>query len=332
MLNEKLTTVKWREFQIKDIAEVKTGVDIYYHERIEGNTPYVSSTSVNNGISHFVNNRNKTLSKNVISVNRNGSVGYAFYHEYTALFSNDVRIVIPKYNSKYSNLFLVTIISNQKEKYSWGYKLGLERLMAQKILLPIDNEGNPDWLFMENFMKEIEQAVKPEIHMNKYDITDQRDLEDVEWKEFKIHSIFKIKRGKRLVKREQKSGSIPYISSTAENNGIDNLINPPSKMELHSNCLTIANSGSVGTAFYHPYEFVASDHVTVLKNEKLNSYNSQFIISILNRLKDKYSFNREINNTRLKNEIIILPTDTKGNPDWLFMEQYMKKLENELLV
>ncbi|MEN0661467.1 restriction endonuclease subunit S [Caldifermentibacillus hisashii] len=155
----------------------------------------------------------------------------------------------------------------------------------------------------------------------------QNELKSVEWKAFKIVSIFEIKRGKRLVKRKQRSGNIPYISSTAENNGVDNFITPPDNMEIHSHCLTITNSGSVGTAFYHPYKFVASDHVTVLKNENLNEYNSQFIIPILNRLKDKYSFNREINNTRLKNETIILPMNKKGEPNWSFMENFMKEVE-----
>lgn len=154
-------------------------------------------------------------------------------------------------------------------------------------------------------------------------------LSSVEWKEFVVGELFDIQRGKRLVKREQKPGPIPYISSTALNNGVDNFIDPPKKMKRFKDCLTITNSGSVGTAFYHPYEFVASDHVTCMQNENLNEYNSRFIIPILNRFSEKYSFNREINNTRLKKEIIILPA--KGDqPDWEFMEQFMKKAETQV--
>ncbi len=43
---------------------------------------------------------------------------------------------------------------------------------------------------------------------------------------------------------------MPYISSTAINNGIDNFISNKKKVRVFSNCLSIANSGSVGACFY----------------------------------------------------------------------------------
>ncbi|MDO4702093.1 MAG: restriction endonuclease subunit S [Erysipelotrichaceae bacterium] len=61
-----------------------------------GSTPYITATSVNNGIGYFVNNSNLTLEKGCISVNRNGSVGYSFYHSYDALFGNDTRKLVLK--------------------------------------------------------------------------------------------------------------------------------------------------------------------------------------------------------------------------------------------
>lgn len=38
---------------------------------------------------------NETIDKECINVNRNGSVGYAFYHEYPALYGNDTRKLTP---------------------------------------------------------------------------------------------------------------------------------------------------------------------------------------------------------------------------------------------
>lgn len=47
-----------------------------------------------NGIGYFVGNMNKSIAKNAISVSRNGAgVGSLFYHEYSALYSNDCRKV-----------------------------------------------------------------------------------------------------------------------------------------------------------------------------------------------------------------------------------------------
>lgn len=46
----------WKDFFIEDVAEIKSGHDIYEDERLTGDIPYVSSSSVNNGICHFVSN------------------------------------------------------------------------------------------------------------------------------------------------------------------------------------------------------------------------------------------------------------------------------------
>ena len=87
-------------------------------------------------------------------------------------------------------------------------------------------------------------------------------LEDKEWHEFfLLKDIFPtVQRGKRLKESNQVAGLTPYISSTALNNGVANFIGNKSGVRLFSDCLTIANSGSVGSSFYHPYVFVASDH------------------------------------------------------------------------
>lgn len=52
---------------------------------------------------------------------------------------------------------------------------------------------------------------------------------------------------------------------------------------------------------------------------------------LIHRLSEKYSFNREINDKRIKREKLILPIDSKGNPDWKFMESYMKNVEKQQL-
>jgi len=150
------------------------------------------------------------------------------------------------------------------------------------------------------------------------------------WQEFCFEEVFAISRGKRLVKLEQVNGDIAYISSSKKNNGIDNYILPPDFMKVYKNALTLNNSGSVGYCFYHPYKFVVSDHCTVIqikdKKIKLNNYISLFLKPIIESMKNKYNFAREINNERLKKEIILLPVKNDKIPDWEFMESYIKEL------
>ncbi|MEC7545689.1 MAG: N-6 DNA methylase [Pseudomonadota bacterium] len=153
-------------------------------------------------------------------------------------------------------------------------------------------------------------------------------LDVKEWHEFFLKDIFEIvQRGKRLTKANQVDGQKPYISSTALNNGVDNFIGNKIGVRLFSNCLTIANSGSVGASFYHPYEFIASDHVTHLKNSTFSSFVYLFVATQTNRLSEKYNFNREINDKRISRDKIMLPVNSKDEPDYKYMEQYMMNLE-----
>ena len=165
----------------------------------------------------------------------------------------------------------------------------------------------------------------------------QKELEsssakdDIEWKSFNFDKVFKYERGKRYKKLDHTSGQIPYISSSALNNGIDNYVNPPSYMKRYNNKITLANSGSVGSCFYHSYEFVASDHCMVvwLKDRELNRYLALFFNAIFEKaLKPKYEFSREINHERLMAETFFLPT--KDNTiDFNFMESFIKAIEKQ---
>lgn len=156
------------------------------------------------------------------------------------------------------------------------------------------------------------------------------DLNNIQWGVFNLNEIFShIQRGKRLKKDDHKEGSQPYISSTALNNGVDGFVGNKEKVRIFQNCLTIANSGSVGATFYQPFSFVASDHVTKLENKDFNKNIYLFISSIAKRLSEKYSFNREINDKRIQREKIILPINSNGEPDYTFMEQYMCQKEQE---
>lgn len=338
MNNLSLDSRNWDAFFIEDVAEILSGRDIYERERLDGLIPYITATANNNGIGYFVANSNETLESNCLSVNRNGSVGYCFYHPYKALYGNDTRKLRPKKNNKYISLFISLCITKQREKYGYGYKMGTGRLKRQRILLPIDENNNPDWQFMEDYMKAKEQQIlKPTIEkLCKYLIINEiitgGKLSHAHWKAFYFTEVFtEIQRGKRLKKADHSEGRTPYISATALNNGVDGFVGNESGVRKFSNCLTVANSGSVGSAFFHQYEFVASDHVTQLKREGLDKYAYLFMLPLINRLSEKYSFNREINDNRIKREKLILPATQTGEIDFAFMSSFMKEIEQDIL-
>ncbi len=150
-------------------------------------------------------------------------------------------------------------------------------------------------------------------------------FEEKEWGEFWFEDIFtKIQRGKRLKKDNHIIGNTPYVSSTAINNGLDCFIGNDKNIRIFENNLSLANSGSVGACFYHKYKYIASDHVTSLSLKKSNEYIYKFMSTIISRLEEKYSFNREINDKRIRKEKILLPINKLGKPDYSYMKKYMQ--------
>lgn len=159
-----LENVIWKPFSIEEIADVVSGHDIYEYERTEGDTPYLSATSMNNGVGAFVGNKNDTLEAGCIQVNRNGSVGFSAYHPYDALYSNDCRKLRLHCNSEGVSLFVVNQIMMQRGKFGYGYKMGTGRLKRQKILLPVTESGEPDYAFMEHYMMFKKQLLLERYH------------------------------------------------------------------------------------------------------------------------------------------------------------------------
>ena len=154
---KKLSECEWKEIALGDISDITCGIYVHDAIRIDGKTPYITSTCENNGIGFFIGNMNASYGKDVISVNRNGSVGYAFYHDYNAIYSYDCRKV--KLNtkvSKYAAIFITNQIMQQKGKYEYGYKMGSERLRRQKILLPVNEKGDIDFEYMDRYMRGVE--------------------------------------------------------------------------------------------------------------------------------------------------------------------------------
>lgn len=151
-----------------------------------------------------------------------------------------------------------------------------------------------------------------------------------ETKLFFFGDVFTYCRGSRLIEVEQVSGNVAYISSSKKNNGISVYITPPNFMKRYKRKITLTNSGSVGYAFYHEYEFVASDHVTIIgiKDEfvELTNEIAIYLKPIFESMKSKYNFGREISDKRLAKERILLPVNGDMQPDWEYMHLYIKNL------
>ncbi|MBR0150577.1 MAG: restriction endonuclease subunit S, partial [Synergistaceae bacterium] len=262
--------MKWGGFLISDIAEIVSGRGIFEDDRMPGNIPYVGASAMNNGVIHFVSNTNETLEAECISVNSNGSVGYAFYHPYEALYSGDCRKLRPHVNNRHVSLFLATAITDQREKYNYGYKMGTARLMRQQIMLPVDDSGNPDWAFMEAYMREREQAMIERYisHvMGRILGGDVVRLEGVRWAGFRIGDLFRLEHGKclksEMVQQDENGDGVTYLGATNRNNAVIGYVNYDDRLIQKGNCIAFIKDGegSAGYSVYKAEDFIANFHI-----------------------------------------------------------------------
>ncbi|PCI89722.1 hypothetical protein COB18_02855 [Candidatus Kaiserbacteria bacterium] len=158
VINEKvkLSPAKWKNFQLEKLFVVSSSKDELMDKlTLNGDTPYVTSSDKNNGITDYVVEK-ATNSGNTITANRGGSVGYFFYqpdpYKSTPV---DVRILTPKFRmNPYIGLFLKTILQSEKFRFNYSRKMGTRRLNELVIRLPYKNT-EPDWAYMENYIKSL---------------------------------------------------------------------------------------------------------------------------------------------------------------------------------
>ena len=53
-------------------------------------------------------------------------------------------------------MFLITIFNKEQFKYSYGRSANPNNILNTVIKLPVDKYGNPDWNYMEEFIKRIQ--------------------------------------------------------------------------------------------------------------------------------------------------------------------------------
>lgn len=159
-----------------------------------------------------------------------------------------------------------------------------------------------------------------------------KELLDREWKEFRIEDIFDIS-GTTTTHPSKlcKNGKTPRITCAATNNGLDGFYNniPTEKGRV----LTV-DSATVGFVAYQEHDFIATDHVEklILKERELNRYIALFIKMCIDNSKEgKFGYGYKFAQRRIKRQSFMLPVTADQQPDWQFMEDYMRDLENIIL-
>lgn len=160
------------------------------------------------------------------------------------------------------------------------------------------------------------------------------ELQECNWIAFQLDEIFDIKATKSSIDKKnliKGEGKIPYITRTDKNNGIDMLVCEQPDYEMdEGNVITIGLDTQ--TAFYQSIPFYTGQNIQVLRHPSLNRYIASFILIPIKNLMDKFNWGGNgATLTRLKRSKILLPANDDKTPNWQFMEQFMRDVENDIL-
>ena len=282
---------------------------------------FISRTSKNNGCVGSVKMYKNTepYPEGLITVSLGGSFLLSSFVQpkpfYTA---QNVAVLTPKQKMTLSEkLFYCSCLPMNRFRYCAFGREANRTLKTIKIPSKI-----PSWVYDVSYEL---YNLKTPLNKNKPKLTDRN------WKCFSYPDIFDIKKG-YYNKTPKNEGTIPFISATRENNGISFYCDKSVlDVTIEGNCLTVVNNGSsMGETFYQSegslYGVKHDVNVLRLKNQKLNVYIAMFLIPLIKMDKIRFHFGRKWRIKRMKKSKINLPVNKKGQPDWEFMENYIKSL------
>lgn len=168
--NYNLELRKWNKFNVNDIFVVGHG---FYNKKPpmseKGDFPFIGASGENNGVTGFTTKKdiennsklgygtNESLDKKIFSkchlcvVNNGSAIGYTYYQPSNFTCTHDVNpLWLKSYKmNKYLGLFLSQMIKSQGICFAYARKWRPSRMIHSCIMLPVNNNDEPDYDFME---------------------------------------------------------------------------------------------------------------------------------------------------------------------------------------
>ena len=320
---------KWGSFRIADLFPVLQNGKANQGMLSDGDECfYIGAKKDDNGVMFHCAYDSDLVQKGnciIFICNGQGSVGYANYMDADFIGTTDIVAGYNENLNQYNGLFIATVLCQERPKYSFGRKWKTH-LKDTVIKLPQTLDGNPDWKYMEQYIKSLNH--KPLTTMNKSENVLQLDIEN--WKEFKVGDFFDIHPTKFIEgvsAGDCVSYGVPLVVNSAENNGIAGLCDMLPTEE--GNIVTFSDTTDGNTFFYQPKPFIGFAHVQGMypKTRKWSKEELLFLSTIMMfDSKGKYSYGRKMRRDIILEIKIKLPVDKTGNPDWQFMKNYIKSL------
>ncbi len=334
---ESLQDREWKEFKITEIFScIKRGKRQKEDDRIAGDIAYYSASIGNNGLTDFISNPSFIFKNNAIIYS---TFGDAYFVPANFSTSDEITILYSEKLNKYNALFIVQALKQNHSKYCFGRKAFSNKITKDKIMLPVNSAGEPDYEFMEGYIKELKdklkQRYKEHVLNSICELRKELKLKN-SWKDFALTDIFIPEKGNQNNMSSLTEGDLPLVSAKKVDNGYKMFATRNEKKIFPANIITLNNDGDggAGIAYYQPTKHLLDSHVTALipKDKNLSKNILLYLSTAITNQRAKFGHGYSINSNRLKIFRFMLPVNSKGEPDYKYMEDYMKYLEQKKLL
>ena len=337
-----IDTKSWAEFKVGDLFEIENGkyVDPKTLTIDDNGSPYLRASIFNNGqdVDKYTGEGFKTK-PNIISWGKQSP----FFSYHTKACYTGQGIYWFKFD-KGQNVahFICTVLQRVGKNYNYQNCLTGAKLKHETIQLPVDQTGQPDWDYMEAFMEQINQQAQARLNEYKegkleYTTSDKIGYTPVDtksWAEFKVGDLFNVRPTKAYKLNRHDlidNGPNPVLANSSHNNGISGYTTL--ECTEKGGFISFSDTTSGGdTMFYQPVPVVGYSHVQGMFpiDVELNEYKAQYLISVIRaHLGGTWNYINKLTRKHMEKLKIQLPVDTNGQPDWNYMEAFMKQINQQ---
>lgn len=313
----------------------------------------MSAGENNNGIIGKTDVKAKIFSANTITVDMFGNTYYQ-RAPYKMVTHARVFSLAPIGQMKLSEkigLFVIANFQYLKQVYSYNNMCSWEKLRKQRLSLPSTENGNIDFSFIEERMRELEEERMRELEAyiqeagfedctltkGEKDALNAIECRKKLMRKFDIVKEFKVANSHNILRSDVVfgSGTTPYVTAIDGNNSIVTYISYKPDMMEQGNSIMIGGKTLVIT--YQPQDFFSNDsHNLVLtvndKSGRNESAQLYMVAALYKTLSPKYSWGDSISKAKIQKDVVYLPVKKDGKTvDYSFMETYISAIKKQCI-
>lgn len=357
-----MSEVVYKEFRIGDLFEIASPQKRFnanaiqiYDKQVTGSHPYVVRTSQNNGQRGYIIQDEKYLSPaNTFSFGQDTAT--VFFQTEPYFTGDKIKIMSLKDKSvelsEKSACYLMKLLRTSFSNYSWGQSSFNEEILCNTAInLPVSLNNTPDYEYMEKYISALKQerisALERyliETGLNDCELTDEDKnilLEAKETKEFRLGDLFeklqtpylgKGVKAQNVSKVKTQDFCVPIVYAKSGDNGIMYWAQK-GDFTTFSKVISIVYNGAIAAGLVYAQEeptgILAESYMIKVKNQDVSHRTNLYLKTAIQKvIYPLYSREHLATwNNKVENDIITLPVASSGEPDYEYMEKYIRVQE-----